>query len=63
MDKTQQKKKLGKDKYREERYVWYPFRSLENYKAMHKERAKKMGVLEEFLAAQTLTSARKIVFP
>lgn len=44
-------------------WVLYPFRSLTNYKAMHKERARKMGVLEQFMAARTLTRARKIVFP
>jgi len=43
--------------------VWYPFCSLENYKKMHKVRAKKMKVLEQFMSAPTLTQARKIVFP
>jgi len=43
--------------------VWYPFGSLKNYKEVHQKRAKEMKVLEEFLAADTLTQARRIVFP
>ena len=58
MDQKQTKKKVGGDQY-----VWYPFRSLTSYKAMHRKRAEKMGVLKEFLAAPTLTRARRIVFP
>lgn len=37
--------------------------SLDNYKNQHRKRAEEMGVLEKFLAAPTLTKARKIVFP
>lgn len=37
-------------------------RSLENYKEMHKETADRNGVIREFLAARTLTQARKILF-
>lgn len=37
-------------------------RSLANYKAQHKETARKKGLLAEFLAANTLTQARKIAF-
>lgn len=54
----QKRKQIGKDKF-----VLYPFRSLDNYIKMHKKRADKMGVLKEFLMAPTLTQARKIVFP
>jgi len=43
--------------------VYIPFRNLNNYKAMHKKRAEKMGALKEFLEAKTLTRARRIVFP
>jgi hypothetical protein len=63
MDHKQTRKKVGKDEKGKERYVLYPFRSLTNYKAMHRKRAEKMEVLQEFLAAPTLTRARKIVFP
>lgn len=56
-------KRVGTDSTGKEQFVWYPFRSLTNYKEMHQERAKDMGVLREFLAASTLTRARKIVFP
>ena len=63
MDHKQTRKKVGKDDRGNELYVLYPFRSLTNYKAMHRNRAKDKGVLEEFLAAPTLTRAKKIVFP
>ncbi len=37
-------------------------RSLSNYKIMHKATAEKKGVLNQLLAAKTLTEARKILF-
>lgn len=37
-------------------------RSLEQYKELHKGRAESQGKLSEFLAARTLTAARKIAF-
>lgn len=37
--------------------------SLDNYKNKHRKRAEEMGVLNQFLNAETLTQARKIVFP
>lgn len=63
MDQKQKRQKVGTDGAGEVRYVWYPFRSLVNYKDMHRKRAEKMGVLKEFEAAPTLTRARRIVFP
>lgn len=38
------------------------FRNLENYKAMHKETAKKKGVEKEFKKAPTLTQARVVLW-
>jgi hypothetical protein len=37
-------------------------RSLENYKSMHRETAIKKDCLAAFLAAKTLTAAKKILF-
>lgn len=37
--------------------------ALVNYKKMHEHRAKDMGVYKQFMEAQTLTKARRIVFP
>lgn len=36
--------------------------SLDNYKAMHKEKAEGMGVLGQFMSCQTLTAAKKLLF-
>jgi len=38
------------------------FRSLTNYKLMHRATAQKKGVVNELRDAQTLTEARKILF-
>jgi hypothetical protein len=45
-----------------ERWVLSPFRSLTNYKALHKKRAQEKKVEAEFMSAQTLTQARRILF-
>ena len=45
-----------------EKWVYSPFRSLANYKAMHAKTAKEKGVYAEFVEAQTLTRARRILF-
>jgi len=45
-----------------EKWVYCPFRSLTNYKALHERRAKEKGVYAEFMSATTLTQARKLVF-
>jgi len=45
-----------------EKWVYTPFRSLSNYKALHGQRAKQKGVYAEFIAAETLTRARRILF-
>lgn len=37
-------------------------RSLANYKATHEATAKERGCLEAFMAASTLTRARRILF-
>lgn len=37
-------------------------RSLENYKEMHKQRARDKGVYDIFMQCSTLTMARKILF-
>ena len=37
-------------------------RSLDNYKQMHRKSAESRGNLKEFLAATTLTQARKLAF-
>lgn len=37
-------------------------RSLENYKEMHKEKAKSLGVEKELSSARSLTQARKVLF-
>ncbi len=37
-------------------------RSLKNYKRQHHATARNAGVLDDFLGAQTLTEARKILF-
>ena len=37
-------------------------RSLENYKKMHEETARKKDVYNEFMACRTLTKARKILW-
>lgn len=37
--------------------------ALANYKKLHGEKARKMGVYERFMEAPNLTRARKIVFP
>jgi hypothetical protein len=37
-------------------------RSLSNYKALHEATAKERGCREAFMAATTLTRARKILF-
>lgn len=37
------------------------FRNLGNYKAQYKSQAESKGRLKEFLAAETLTAARKIL--
>lgn len=37
--------------------------ALINYKKMHENRAKEMGVYKQFMEATTLTRARRIVFP
>jgi hypothetical protein len=37
-------------------------RSLENYKEMHKQRARDKGVYDMFMQCSTLTMARKILF-
>lgn len=37
-------------------------RSLQNYKEMHKDKAREKGVLAELQACSTLTAARKILF-
>jgi len=34
---------------------------LENYKELHKDRAKEKGCLERFMSAKTLTQARKVL--
>jgi hypothetical protein len=41
--------------------VFSPFRSLVNYKEIHKKTAETKGVNNEFMASKTLTSARKIL--
>ena len=38
------------------------FRSLPNYKAMHAQTAKDKGKYEEFMAATTLTRAKRILW-
>jgi hypothetical protein len=43
-------------------YVYSPFRSLKNYKEMHRKTADQKGVSKEFQAAATLTAARRILF-
>lgn len=40
----------------------HPFRDLDAYKAQHKERMAKKGLLREFMACETLTSARAMAF-
>lgn len=40
----------------------YLGRSLENYKQMHTNTANDKGVYKEFIAAKTLTKAKKILF-
>jgi hypothetical protein len=42
--------------------VYSPFRSLQNYKEMHRGTAKTKGVEAALMAAPTLTQARRIVF-
>lgn len=37
-------------------------RSLSSYKALHRKTAENRGVTREFERAQTLTSARKVLF-
>lgn len=37
-------------------------RSLENYKEMHREMAKDKGFEKEFMAARTLTQAKKLAY-
>jgi hypothetical protein len=58
MDQIRKKITVGD----QEKWVFCPFRSLTNYKALHGKRAKEMGVYAEFMAATTLTQARRIVF-
>jgi hypothetical protein len=50
------------EKYHPQKETFYPFRSLENFKSMHKAKAKEQGVSEKLAAATTLTTARKVVF-
>jgi hypothetical protein len=42
--------------------VYSPFRSLENYKEMHKKTAESKGVASALAQAKTLTQARIILF-
>jgi len=42
--------------------VRYPFRSLQNYQAIHKTKAEQTGRIKEFMQAKTLTQARKVLF-
>lgn len=37
-------------------------RSLENYKEMHKDKAREKGVEKELSSARTLTQARRVLF-
>ena len=45
-----------------EKWIYYPFRSLKNYKEMYRSYAKELGVLADFESASTLTRARRILF-
>lgn len=48
--------------YKPKKETLHPFRSLENYKAMHAKVAESKGRSEQLRAATTLTLARKICF-
>lgn len=41
--------------------TWWPFRSLTNYKAIHKATAEARGCGQAFQEARTLTEARRIL--
>lgn len=58
------KKVVVVDNYgdRVEKWIYYPFRSLTNYKEIHRGLAKKKGVSAEFESADTLTRARRLLF-
>lgn len=49
------------DKSNSDEHTWAG-RNLENYKKTHRELAEKKGVLREFLAAKTVTQAKKVLF-
>ena len=40
----------------------YPFRDLDNYKKQHHDSAIKKGIINQFMACETLTEARAVMF-
>lgn len=55
-------KSVDKNKKEEKKQTLYPFRNLENYKRMHVGAAEARGKRDAFLAASTLTAARRLAF-
>lgn len=48
--------------HRPQKETWSPFRSLENYKAVHAKVAESKGRAQALKDAKTLTTARKVCY-
>jgi hypothetical protein len=48
-------------KKEKQKETWWPFRSLANYKAIHRKTAEEKGCGRAFQEAPTLTQARKVL--
>lgn len=58
---NQNPKKPNKKEEPKVRATLSPFRNLANYKQMHSKRAESKGKLDAFMAAPTLTAARRLI--